>query len=425
MKKVALLCLFALSVFAVGAADFNEVFCDSTLRLDYIFGADSKGTHVLLTQQNRIKGWHGRRHGLKSLPLLGNGVITVTDFVSGDTIYRTSFSSLFSEWLSTPEAETTPSGFENSFMVPLPRNKANIDIQILDNRHESIGGMCHTFNPDDVLIVDKTCVTPLPHRYLHSAADPNQSIDVAILAEGYTAAEMDSFYHHASVAVESILKHEPFASMSDRFTFIAVASPSHDSGVSVPRNNEWKNTACGSNFSTFYSDRYLTTNKLHKVHDLLTGIPYEHIIILANTDEYGGGGIYNSYTLTTARHRMFRPVVVHEFGHSFGGLADEYFYDNDVMTDSYPLDVEPWEQNITTLVDFTGKWKSLLPENLPVPTPTEKAAAYPVGLYEGGGYSSKGICRPADECRMRNNTAPDFCPACQKAIRELILFYTE
>ena len=162
MKKVALLCLFALSVFAVGAADFNDVFCDSTLRLDYIFGADSKGTHVLLTQQNRIKGWHGRRHGLKRLPLLGNGVITVTDFVSGDTIYRTSFSSLFSEWLSTPEAETTPSGFENSFMVPLPRNKANIDIQILDNRHESIGGMCHTFNPDDVLIVDKTAVTPLP-----------------------------------------------------------------------------------------------------------------------------------------------------------------------------------------------------------------------------------------------------------------------
>ena len=107
--------------------------------------------------------------------------------------------------------------------------------------------------------------------------------------------------------------------------------------------------------------------------------PYEHIIILANTDEYGGGGIYNSYTLTTAHHPLFRPVVVHEFGHSFGGLADEYFYEEDVMNDTYPLDVEPWEQNITTRVDFAAKWQDMLPKGTPVPTLPSQSSEYPVG----------------------------------------------
>ncbi len=234
---------------------------------------------------------------------------------------------------------------------------------------------------------------------------------------------MDSFYSHAAVAVESILAHEPFKSLADRFNFIAVASPSDDTGVSVPRLDDWRSTAFGSHFSTFYSDRYLTTPSLFRVHDALRGIPYEHIIILANTEEYGGGGIYNSYTLTAARHPLFRPVVVHEFGHSFGGLADEYFYENDVMTDTYPTDVEPWEPNITTMRDFASKWKHLLPAETPIPTPTADAAKYPVGVYEGGGYSFKGVYRPADECRMRNNTYPSFCPGCNDALIKLINFY--
>ena len=120
-----------------------------------------------------------------------------------------------------------------------------------------------------------------------------------------------------------------------------------------------------------------------------------------------------------------QPVVVHEFGHSFGGLADEYFYDNDVMTDTYPLDIEPWEQNISTQVDFAAKWKDMLSENTPVPTPAEVSENYPTGVYEGGGYSAKGIFRPAENCRMRTNEYPAFCPVCQRALRRIIEFYTE
>lgn len=158
----------------------------------------------------------------------------------------------------------------------------------------------------------------------------------------------------------------------------------------------------------------------------MAGIPYEHIIILANTHEYGGGGIYNHYTLTTAHNDNFEPVVVHEFGHSFGGLGDEYFYENDPLaTSTYPTDIEPWEPNLTTLNNFDSKWKHLLKKGTPIPTPIEQKDKYPLGVFEGGGYVFHGVFRPADDCRMRTNTCKDFCPACAHAIENIINFYTK
>ena len=252
----------------------------------------------------------------------------------------------------------------------------------------------------------------------------NKFNEVGIVPVNWTEKEMDIFYQDAQRTCESLFSYEPFRSMKGKFNIVAVASPSTDSGVSVPRENLWKETAVHSHFDTFYSDRYLTTSRVKSIHNALAGIPYEHIIILANTDVYGGGGIYNSYTLTTAHHPMFKPVVVHEFGHSFGGLADEYFYEDDTMTDTYPLDVEPWEQNITTRVNFASKWEDMLPPHIPVPTPVAQQKNYPVGVYEGGGYSFKGIYRPAFDCRMRTNEYPTFCPVCQRAIQRIIEFYT-
>lgn len=414
----------AATALTASAADFDRHFSDSTLRLDYIFAGDASRQGVYLASSSKSAGWAGRRTRLDRMPLMGNGSVTVTDPATGDTLYTTTFSSLFHEWLSTPEARSTPRAMSNVFLVPLPKDSAHITISLLDSRHRPMASMTHLYRPDDEL-VGRHAATPLPHRYIHRGADTDKAIDVAILAEGYTAQQTDSFYTHAAQAVEAILAHEPFRSMPERFNFVAVASPSDDPGVSVPRLSDWRSTAFSSHFSTFYSDRYLTTSSLPAVHDALRGIPYEHIIILANTPEYGGGGIYNSYTLTAARHPLMRPVVVHEFGHSFGGLADEYFYEEDVMSDTYPLDVEPWEPNITTLVDFPSKWQSLIPDSVPQPTPVADAHRYPIGLYEGGGYSFKGVYRPADQCRMRTNAHPVFCPACTDALRRLILFYTE
>lgn len=425
MKKHILFLLCLIAVASTRAQVFADHFADKTLRVDYIFNGNASGQAICLDGLSALPTWAGRKHHLAELPLQGNGQIVMRNAASGKTIYTTSFSSLFQEWLETDEARNVTKGFENTFLLPYPLQPVEIEITLLDPRRNVRASMKHIVHPNDVLIEQKGNSHITPHKYLLHNDSPEKCIDVAILAEGYTLQEIQTFYEDADIACKSIFDHEPFKSMKKRFNVVAVASPSTDSGVSVPRLNEWKHTAFGSHFSTCYSDRYLTTSRVKAIHDALAGIPYEHIIILANTEEYGGGGIYNSYTLTTAHHPMFRPVVVHEFGHSFGGLADEYFYDNDVMTDTYPLDIEPWEQNISTQVDFAAKWKDMLSENTPVPTPAEVSENYPTGVYEGGGYSAKGIFRPAENCRMRTNEYPAFCPVCQRALRKIIEFYTE
>lgn len=425
MKKHILFLLCLIAVSSTRAQVFADHFADKTLRVDYIFNGNASGQAICLDGLSALPTWAGRKHHLAELPLQGNGQIVMRNAASGKTIYTTSFSSLFQEWLETDEARNVTKGFENTFLLPYPLQPVEIEITLLDPRRNVRASMKHIVHPNDVLIEQKGNSHITPHKYLLHNDSPEKCIDVAILAEGYTLQEMQAFYEDADIACKSIFDHEPFKSMKKRFNVVAVASLSTDSGVSVPRLNEWKHTAFSSHFSTFYSDRYLTTSRVKAIHDALAGIPYEHIIILANTEEYGGGGIYNSYTLTTAHHPMFRPVVVHEFGHSFGGLADEYFYDNDVMTDTYPLDIEPWEQNISTQVDFAAKWKDMLSENTPVPTPAEVSENYPTGVYEGGGYSAKGIFRPAENCRMRTNEYPAFCPVCQRALRRIIEFYTE
>ena len=422
MKKHILFLLCLIAVASTRAQVFADHFADKTLRVDYIFNGNASGQAICLDGLSALPTWAGRKHHLAELPLQGNGQIVMRNAASGKTIYTTSFSSLFQEWLETDEARNVTKGFENTFLLPYPLQPVEIEITLLDPRRNVRASMKHIVHPNDVLIEQKGNSHITPHKYLLHNDSPEKCIDVAILAEGYTLQEIQTFYEDADIACKSIFDHEPFKSMKKRFNVVAVASPSTDSGVSVPRLNEWKHTAFGSHFSTFYSDRYLTTSRVKAIHDALAGIPYEHIIILANTEEYG---IYNSYTLTTAHHPMFRPVVVHEFGHSFGGLADEYFYDNDVMTDTYPLDIEPWEQNISTQVDFAAKWKDMLSENTPVPTPAEVSENYPTGVYEGGGYSAKGIFRPAENCRMRTNEYPAFCPVCQRALRRIIEFYTE
>jgi hypothetical protein len=332
----------------------------------------------------------------------------MTDVQTGDTLYRMSFSTLFQEWQTTEEATKVRKSFENVFLLPMPTTKAKVNVHLYDFFGNIVASLNHIVDPSDILIRHLTPQAP-EHRYLLKSGTPAEKIDVAIVAEGYTAEEMDMFYADAQTAMEAILKHEPFGQYRDRFNFVAVALESQDSGVSVPGEGEWKDTALKAHFNTFYMDRYLTTLRLKNMHDKLCGVPYEHIVILANTDTYGGGGIYNSYTLTTAHHPAFKPVVVHEFGHSFAGLADEYYYDDQYVEYYYP-GTEPWEQNITTLADFESKWKDML-------------EAGEAELLEGAGYQSKGVYRPAKDCRMHTNRPDSFCPVCQRAIARIIEFY--
>lgn len=401
MKRTVIIVPLLLSAIAAGA--------QNTLRIDYEFAGTADEAVISVAQVRSVTGWAGRRVNTGSVPLRGNGSITMSDAKSGKVLYCNSFSTLFQEWQNTEEATRVRKSFENVFLLPMPEKPATVQVELYDSYGRTAASLTHPVDPADILI--RPAVSGAPVTDLHIGGSTADCIDVAIVAEGYTAVQMEEFRSHARAAVESILSHEPFKSLADRFNFRAVELESADSGVSVPRKGLWLSTPLSSHFDTFYSDRYLTTLHLRDLHDRLAGVPYETIIILANTDTYGGGGIYNSYTLTASRNALFRPVVVHEFGHSFAGLADEYFYD-DQYSDYYHPDVEPWEPNITTKADFSSKWEDMTGRD-------------GVGLFEGGGYMSKGVWRACRNCRMRTNEAASFCPVCRRAIERMIRFLTE
>lgn len=411
MKHITIAFLAMCMWSTVQAQSFDQYFTDQTLRLDYIFEGNAKEQHIAIDQLNVSNHWYGKRQRLAELPIQGNGQLTVRDHKSQEAIYRNSFSTLFQEWLSYPEAKGAAHAFENVFLIPMPKDTVDVTIELRDNRQEITTSYTHTVVPSDILI-RQIGTKPTAYTTLQQAADTTRCIHIAFVAEGYTEKEMSTYLNDAKIATEAIFAHEPFKSMRNKFNVVAVKSASVESGTSSPALGVWKNTALGSHFDTFYSSRYLTTLNLKSLHNILAGIPYEHIIILVNTNQYGGGGILNSYNLAMAHHPKFRPVVVHEFGHSFAGLADEYAYEFEQIP-MYPHDVEPWEPNITTKVNFHGKWEHLINKD-------DKA-----GFYEGAGYSLKGVFRAYSDCRMRTNENPEFCQACKQAIVKLINFYTE
>ena len=416
MRKLlfVIMLMTASKAFAQGSIAFDDYFEDRTLRLDYVFAGNNREQHIFFEQAYVTPRWAGRRSRLADMPLRGNGQVKVNDPATGQLLYVHTFSTLFQEWQVTEEATKVQKAFETSYNVPFPKQPVDITITLTNVHGQVVGQLTHNINPADILI-RPIGDNGIPHRYIWSPDSvPNltRCIDLAIVAEGYTEAETDKFYNDCQRAVDALFAHEPFTTLKSRFNVVAVAPTSLDGGASVPRNHKWSRTPVGTHYDTFYSDRYLMTQDIHRLYDVLSCVPFEHIIVLVNSSIYGGGGIYNQVLVSTSDHPTFRQVLVHEFGHSYAGLGDEYFYD-DAYETSYPADTEPWEPNLTTKVDFEHKWADMLPD------PTGR-----VGLFEGGGYQSKGVWRPSKDCRMKTNEAELFCPVCDRAIRRITDFYT-
>lgn len=478
MKKLTTILLTAFLPFlstSVKAQNYDQYFEDATLRIDYVFAGNAKEQRIYLQELKKQDKWAGRKSRLAEKFLNGNGQVTVKDHATGKVIYVTTFSTLFQEWLLQEEAQQVDKAFETSYNVPFPKQPVDVTVTLTDNHQKVVTEMTHAVDPKDILI-RKIGNNGIPFHYVwkgkraettgqqaanneprsgkgrnYVASDYNPMegvditgcIDLAIVAEGYTEAQMGKFYHDCQRAVDALFEREPFKSLKDRFNVVAVAASSLDAGPTVPHHNVWHNTPAGSHYDTFYSDRYLMSQDMHKIYDLLAGVPFEHIMVLVNSDTYGGGGIYNQVTFSTSDHPTFKEVFVHEFGHSYAGLADEYAYD-DQANEWYPADTEPWEPNITTLKDFNAKWADLMPKKQPIPTPLDpkvpdfrkidrndakamealNKCTQVVGVFEGAGYQSKGCYRPAQECRMKINEVEDFCPVCTRAIIRITDFYT-
>ena len=416
--------LFLIFCTSIYAQQYSDYFKDKACRIDFHFCGNSQETSVYLNQVKQEPFWGGRRQHLSTEMNLGDFRFRLLDSLSGQQIYNDGFCSLYREWQSTPEASKTSKSFEQSIQFPFPKKTAILIIEKRLNLESWSELFRYNLNPTDKLIQNVEPKT-VPVKIISKTAKPEKAIDIAVIAEGYQAEDQSQFYLDAKTLAENLLTHEPFTKYKNRINIYAIAAVSVDSGISKPQDSNWKNTVVGSNFFTFYEPRYLTTLNIFKVRDLAALVPYDAIYILANSKTYGGGGIYNSYALTAAGNKLATQVTVHEFGHSFAGLADEYFYDTDVLDKTYDIKNEPWEPNITSLVQFESKWKSKLPEGTQIPTPVKAENKGKIGVFEGAGYLTKGMYRPYFDCRMRTNDAPEFCPVCQDAVEKRILFLTE
>jgi hypothetical protein len=291
-----------------------------------------------------------------------------------------------------------------------------------------------------------------------------------ILGDGYTAAEMPKFHKDVAALTDELFTVEPFKSRKADFNVMAVETPSASSGVNKPHPGVFSRTPLSMSYGAFDSERYALSYDNRSIRDVAASVPYDYMFILINERTYGGGGIFNLYSTVAADNKFSRYIFVHEFGHSFAALADEY-YTSDVAYQSIAITVEPWEPNVTALLDPAGlKWKDLVKPGTPIPTPWGKtefdnfsygiqkerralrAANVPetemenlferekkislemfdsnkykedAGAFEGGNYFQFGIYRSALDCIMFTRNRQAFCPACTRAISEVIDMYSK
>ena len=403
---------------------FNDYFTDGVLRFDYLLSGSSTSVKIIEVQQKKEPFWGGTAHIQIQDANLGNYRFNIKDQVTGTLLYRQGFSPLFQEWQTTAEAKKMERAFYQSLRFPFPRKKVLVEIECR-NREGLFETIYSTIvDPSNYFITNEI---PLKNDFvmLRKSGYPAKKVDVAILAEGYKKEEMDKFIQDAGRLVDSLFMVEPFASMKKKFNIYALKTPSEESGTDIPGRNVYVNTLYNSTFYTFDVARYLTTTDMKSVYDLAAVVPYDYLIVLVNSSEYGGGGFCNYISVCTADHALASNVFIHEFGHEFAGLGDEYYTSEVAYEDYYNLKVEPWEPNLTTMVDFKSKWGAMIDSSTPVPTPRAAKYAGKIGVFEGGGYMAKGIYSPMDDCRMKSNKPNSFCPVCQKAIVRAIERCTE
>jgi hypothetical protein len=398
---------------------FDDYFEEKTLRFDFYLAGNAEHQNVFVDCFREEPHWGGPLAHLTDNPDYGEYCYRMYDEASGNMIYSRGFCSLFQEWRTTGEAQIVSRSYSQVIIMPYP--KRNIRIEILARSYVTgrFEPLFKTSLDPKSICINREKRPEYPAAKLLHNGKPAQKVDLVFVAEGYTKNEMDKFRKDAARFTDFLFQTRPYGDRKNDFNVWAVECPSEESGVDIPGQNIWKNTALKSHFWTFGINRYLTAPDLSIIRDKVWNVPCDAVFVIVNSEKYGGGGIFNYYGLGTAGHELSNAVFVHEFGHSFAGLADEYFGSEVAYNEFYNLNVEPWEPNITTLVDFGLKWKNMLPAGTLIPTPDNETGEGRTGVYEGGGYVTHGVYRPMINCRMRSNSAV-FCPVCQRAINRMI-----
>jgi len=404
-------------------AQFDKNFENHSLRLDYIHSGNDKIEFYAFKQFKKEKYWGGSHSKMLETFEYGKYFVKVFDQKTNDLIYSRGYGSLFHEWSTTKESKEFNKSFEETVTMPFPKNKVVIKLYSRDKSMSFVEKFKIDFDPLKTTYLRKNDDAK-PVIDIHVTGLPESKVDIVVLPEGYTKDELGKFINDSHVLIDRLFDYAPYSKHKNKFNVKAVWIPSEDSGSDNPNDSIEVNTALNTSFNTLYSDRYCMTLDYHKVRDYAANAPYDQIYILVNTDKYGGGAIYNFYSVSVSGNLKSPKVFIHEFGHAFAGLADEYGYE-DSFENMYAQGVEPWEANITTLVDFDKKWKKMVDPKTPIPTKKSGLNMNKIGAFEGAGYVKKGVYRPRIDCMMRSFKGDKFCEVCSKAIVDMIKFYTE
>ncbi len=425
MKTNTTLIFLLICISIMGQPTYNEFFTGERLRFDYGVIGTSEVTKVVNYSFYREAIWGGSTINLVDTMRYGEFMLEVFDSVSNQLIYSRGYSTLFKEWKTTAEADAKERLFLESVVMPYP--KSTLKIVILERDFEMQFVPVHStyLNPEKTLIETKSSLDEVDIKELLKNGPSASKVDITIISEGYTNDQKYIFFKDAEQYSKQLFTWKPYEKLADKINIYAVFSPSTESGTDVPQDSIWVNTTLNSHFNTFNTDRYLTSEDIFRIRDLLADVPYDQICVMVNTDRYGGGGIYNYFTVFTSDHPDSEFLFHHEFGHAFSALADEYYASEVAYNEMFNLEKEPYQPNITTLVDFESKWKKSVSDTVPVPTPYKLNYSGIIGVFEGAGYSAKGIYRSYYNCSMKSVSRNAFCPVCQEAIEQMILFYSK
>lgn len=403
---------------------FDDYFESGSLRIDYYHGGTNETEFFFIDELIKEPNWGGSKVNLIDVFDYGLYKYELYDKESDKLIYSKGYSTLFGEWQYTEEAKKYPKTFSESLLIPYPKKVSIIKIFKREKNMAWREAFVYEINPSNYFIVKEQRIKSEVYKVKYSG-EPENHVDIVIIPDGYTKEEMDKFVSDSKRFAESILNTDPFSKNKEKINIYAVKTPSPESGTDFPGLNVWKNTLVNASFYTFDSERYLMTTDNKSIRNVAANAPYDQIFILVNTSHYGGGGIYNFYSTAAADNEHTPFLITHEFGHAFAGLADEYYTSDVSVENFYDLNAEPWEPNITTMIHFDNKWKSMMAKDTPIPTPATDEYKNAVGVFEGGGYVAKGVYRPAYDCTMQSVRYNFFCPVCQNAIQKMIDFYSK
>jgi len=465
MKNMALLLLgIIIALPPVAAAD--DI---ATMRVDY-FHSGNRTTEMFSLDEVVIEPlpWSGNLAQPLDTTLRGKYLFEIVDPRSGAVAWSRSFSSIYGEWETTGEAREINRGFSESVRFPAPDETFELVISKRGPGNNFVEVWRIELDPADVLVHEESAMYDDQVIAIHESGDPATKVDLLLLGDGYTADEQEEFIAKARELTDILFATSPFMERQDDFNVWAIAPAARESGVSRPSTGTFRDSPVGATYDAFRSERYILTMDNKAMRRIASSAPYDFVEILTNSEVYGGGGIYGLYSTAAANSEWAPYLFVHEFGHHFAGLADEY-YTSSVEYEAPAEITEPYEPNVTALLDPENlKWKHLVTPNTPLPTPWPKAVyeehaiAYQqrraemraanvsedemnalfrytkayvdelfaesgmagvVGAFEGANYQAEGYYRSEQDCIMFTRSA-DFCAVCAEAIGKVIDEYT-